>query len=373
VIDEVAVYNDALSSLHVAEHFVSPGWNDADKRPAAATGAADSGNPPWSQAVLNGAVNPEASTDTSVHFDYGPTLALTSQTPTQPPLPAGSEFVPVSDTVSGLTPMTDYFYRVAAQNSFGLQSGSPVKFTTAASTAYRDAVVATAGLVSYWRLDETSGTMAIDSGPGPKNTGTYVGGPTLGAPGALSGASSTAVSFNGNAQYVFLPMPARPLQDNFSIEFWFKSLAGLGSGTVQWYQGAGLVDGDVANVANDFGTSLSLAGHVLAGTGNPDLTLTSQNAPTGVPKTYIDGNYHHVVFTRDQASGLRQLFVDGKLVDSGVSSNRGALNAGTSLTAAKIQSATNYLTGSIDEAAVYSAVLSQATVLDHYNKGKTGS
>lgn len=68
--------------------------------------------------------------------------------------------------------------------------------------AYRDAVMAL-GPLAYWRLGEASGSVAADeTGAYP---GTYVGSPTLGAPGALSGDVDTAVQFNGTSQYVTPP------------------------------------------------------------------------------------------------------------------------------------------------------------------------
>ena len=45
-------------------------------------------------------------------------------------------------------------------------------------------MLGTNGLVSYWRMDDTSGTTLIDAIG--NNNATAVGGPTLGAPGAIS-------------------------------------------------------------------------------------------------------------------------------------------------------------------------------------------
>ena len=63
---------------------------------------------------------------------------------------------------------------------------------TAIPSAYRDTVLADHP-ISYWRLDETSGTTATDVQLA--NTGAYVGSPTLGQPGAIVGDPDTAVSF----------------------------------------------------------------------------------------------------------------------------------------------------------------------------------
>jgi len=77
-----------------------------------------------------------------------------------------------------------------------LKAGDPVasSMNNTSSTAvlrYRDAVLALLP-AGYWRLGESSGTVAADvSGHGL--TGTYVGAPTLGAAGALAGDSDTGM------------------------------------------------------------------------------------------------------------------------------------------------------------------------------------
>ena len=81
--------------------------------------------------------------------------------------------------------------------------------------------------ISYWRLDETSGTTATDFQHA--NTGAYVGSPTLGQPGALSGDPDTAVAFNGTSQYVSVPYSASLNPATFSVEVWAKPTGGAGT------------------------------------------------------------------------------------------------------------------------------------------------
>ena len=65
----------------------------------------------------------------------------------------------------------------------------------AQSGGYAGGVVATPGLKAYWRLGETSGTVATDrTGSAP---GSYLGGAGLGARGALRADPDTAVRFDG--------------------------------------------------------------------------------------------------------------------------------------------------------------------------------
>src|ERR1700684_996358 len=59
-----------------------------------------------------------------------------------------------------------------------------------ASASYSGTVSGTGGLVSFWQLDDTSGTTAVDSAD--SNNGTYQGGFAPGANGLLnSGASDS--------------------------------------------------------------------------------------------------------------------------------------------------------------------------------------
>src|SRR6202011_2070270 len=129
--------------------------------------------------------------------------------------------------------------------------------------------------------------------------------PHLGASGP---GPATAVTFNGTDQYALVP---RDVRNDFSLEVWFSSHGGgVGTGNTQWWQGAGLLDGETPGVVNDFGTSLDATGQVWAGTGNPDTSIHS--APG-----FNDGAWHHVVFTRTQATGALTLYLDGVSVASG--------------------------------------------------------
>jgi hypothetical protein len=81
---------------------------------------------------------------------------------------------------------------------------------------YRDEVFNNANIVSYWRLNETTGTTAADSKDG--NAGTYKGGFTLGAAGLLQGDSDTAVKFDGSSGYVSVPHKATLNPAKFTVE-----------------------------------------------------------------------------------------------------------------------------------------------------------
>ena len=71
------------------------------------------------------------------------------------------------------------------------------------------------------------------------NHGDWLGGVILAVAGAIAGDASTAATFDGVDDFATV---GRQVADDFSIELWFKSTQGIGTGA-QWSSGAGLVDG----------------------------------------------------------------------------------------------------------------------------------
>jgi uncharacterized repeat protein (TIGR01451 family) len=188
------------------------------------------------------------------------------------------------------------------------------------------------------------------------NRGTYWDGPTLGVGGAIANDANTAVTFDGVDDYV---TAARQIQDDFSIEFWFKSTQGLNTNS-QWWGNAGLVDAEVGGAANDFGTSLRSDGKVVAGIGTPDVSIVSSSGG------YNNGAWHHVVFTRTKATGALALYIDGAPAGTATGASTLSLTSPTTVSLGRINGGAWPFAGTLDEVATYSSVLSQATVSDHY-------
>jgi phosphodiesterase/alkaline phosphatase D-like protein len=99
--------------------------------PTVTTGAATAitGN----GATLNGSVNPNGLAVSDYHFEYGtdPTLATFTVTSLQT-LAAGFTGQGTTDSISGLTPGTTYYFRVVATNAAGTSNGTIVRFDTVA-------------------------------------------------------------------------------------------------------------------------------------------------------------------------------------------------------------------------------------------------
>jgi hypothetical protein len=83
-------------------------------------------------AQLQGGVYPNG-TDTTYWWEYGTTSAY-GQTTTPNDIGSGTDPVPVSDSLTGLSPGAAYHYRLVAENSFGIEYGYDYTFTTPAST-----------------------------------------------------------------------------------------------------------------------------------------------------------------------------------------------------------------------------------------------
>jgi len=222
--------------------------------------------------------------------------------------------------------------------------------------SYSNVILATSGVVDYYRLaDATGSTTAVDS-VRTTNNGTWSGSPTLRTAGAIRADSNTAATFDGVNDYATVP---RSISTSFSIEFWFKSATGIGTST-NWYDGAGLVDAEVNGYTDDFGTSLMQDGRVCAGTGNPDTTICTSAG-------YTDNTWHYVVFTRS-STGALTLYLDGASRATGTGGTT-ALTAPTTIHFGSLQTGINFYTGSLDEIALYNTVLPATTITNHYLTG----
>jgi hypothetical protein len=253
-----------------------------------------------------------------------------------------------------------YRYRYVVADNVGNQTTVDGSSIVRVASSYAAALAGTSGLVNWWRLDETSGTSASD-GTGT-NTGTYANGPTLGVAGALAGDSDTAVQLDGVDDYVAV---SRPVVGDFSIELWFRSNQGIGTGTT-WSSGAGLVDAGVPGTAKDFGVSLRSDGKIIAGVGGGGSETSIISGVGG----FNNGAWHHVVFTRVRTSGELVLYVDGVAVATGRGGSN-KLSASSTISLGRINTGTNYLRGALDEVAIYDTALSAATVSAHYSAGTT--
>lgn len=218
---------------------------------------------------------------------------------------------------------------------------------------YGRVVKTTTGAVSYWPLGD-SGSTAYDA-MGNAN-GTWTGSDFTSAKWFLvnePGRPAFRFNASGNTSYVTVTDSDLHQADGpWSVEAWVKR-SSTGSAQVIWSGGA-----------TDVLIGFDATDHVLVqkeGTGNH---FVSDNTYTSTSTLY------HIVVTRT-GGATTTVYVNGSSI-SGTTTSRtfvsaaGAVNIGR-----KLSTTDSYFKGTIAHVAFYSAALSAATVLAHYNDGKT--
>lgn len=204
-----------------------------------------------------------------------------------------------------------------------------------------------------WTNDAAAGPGAIQFYDGDGNSGGYVGWTNPTPPGLLSA-----------------------LAGSFSVACWIKTTqSNFGWNQAPAFYGAGIVSADNGGQANDV-VPIALTGGTIGFNtgGDSDDTV---NSATSVN----DGNYHHVVVTRNQLTGQKIIYIDGVL-DSFSSGTTNLLNDPQKLTIGSLADASNpdpndgsYYNGydgEVDDLQVYSGVLSSNEVAQLYsNPGST--
>jgi len=267
---------------------------------------------------------------------------------------------------AGLTNTIVYYYVVSATSSVGestnslpasVRPGPPLPVAWFAATALTN--LATGSRVAGWT--DLSGNLNHAVNATATQQPVYI-------PGAMNG--KPVVRFNAvNRTYLAFD---RVVQDDFTICCVFQSRQGQDTGTNFW-QGAGLVSGEVQGPQNDFGTSLNVDGKILAGAGGAsDTTAVSA---TG----FNDGRPHLLTYKRVKLSGLLQLYADGTLVAT-ITGDTVSLTAPPQLVLGAQQTLNNFLTGDIAEVKVFNSALLDADrasvegpLLANYGVGSTNA
>lgn len=204
-------------------------------------------------------------------------------------------------------------------------------------------------LVSYWRLNESSGN-AVDSVG--SNTLVNTGTATYSAGKINNGANFTATTmYLGKANPTGLPSGTAAFSmacwvnfTNFSTARYFFGFGGAGAGTRVTIR----CDSSTAWFIDDNGV----------GTAFPAVSAMST------------GTWYHVVYTYPGSGNIYTAYLNGTSI--GTANNTRAPNLGTtvvSLGSNKNTSAAENLVGSIDEVGIWSRALTGAEVTSLYNGG----
>lgn len=228
-----------------------------------------------------------------------------------------------------------------------------------AASSYASTVLSD-GPVSYWRLGETSGTAAADSGTGG-NAGTITGGVTLGAPGAITADSNTAMTFNGSTGYVGVPDSANlNIAGDLTVEAWAKPKAL--SGVTQTIVHKGFTP-DTPSSAQ-YRISINSANQWKAAiyVGSSSYAIV---ASTPAPST---SSWTHLSMIR--SGNTLTFYVNATSVGSITVSGATNTVSGSMLAMGRSgSSSAYYMNGGVDEVAVYSRALSASQIQSHYTAG----
>ena len=240
-----------------------------------------------------------------------------------------------------------------------------------------EAVIQGDSPISYWRLGEASGTLAVDEMGA--NDGTYIATPTLGAASLLtSDTADTAVTFNGTNEYVNCGI----LQgfgnfhgdsvDKLMLEAWVKSsnttdamcIMGVddGAGDMALYVLVNTHDNDVSQNAGHFYFL------VRDNAGNETTGRISSN--TGV----TNGVKHHVMVKYANDDDEFSLWLDGvevtvTAIAQGTPTNWGNFSEDFCIGCLGGGTPAHYWDGTIDEVSIYNTELHPLNIDRHYKHG----
>lgn len=225
---------------------------------------------------------------------------------------------------------------------------------------YKQLVLATTGLIAYWRLGESSGTSAADSS-GNGNTGTYTNGPTLGVSGAIVSSTDTGITLDGSNDHVVSSTTAPFALNALSVEAWVWTSSPTSGGFRMF-----------VSASNSFGAS-GAWDLGITDTGYPYFggwTSGGSDAGTAVSSDVLPSSqWVHLVGTRDGSNV--KIYLNG--VEKGSGAVAGTLNTpgqpcriGCRNPAGPLPS---FFPGRMDEVCVTSATLTASEVLARYNAG----
>jgi hypothetical protein len=224
-------------------------------------------------------------------------------------------------------------------------------------------------LVAHYTFDNSSNLGQDSSGNGNDLTFNGGVGVTLSS---QSQAGSGAAYFDGYSFFSYASTPTNilnTLAGNFTLSFWINTTDNDGNEYGPAYAGEGIVTADVPGAANDIIPAALDGGEIGFNTGPDDDTL---NTTTDVN----DGNYHHIVITRDQGTGVKQIYIDGVLNNTDTAtmnllSDPQLMAIGCQIDASQTDpnnaNPYNFFQGLLDDVQLYSKVLDATDVTFLFN------
>ena len=249
-------------------------------------------------------------------------------------------------------------YNVLVTNVYGKAESQTNYYNFVSDPDAYTAIIGQDGPVSYWPLNESSGTNAYDySGYG--HTGAQNGGITLGASGpqppTFSGfnAGKTAYLLDGSSGYIACGTNASLSgSTDFAVEAWIKTTSTAG-GEIVCQRDPNGFSGEYVCSMNSSGTLVFF----IYGSGGYQFDITSS-------KTVNDGNWHYLAFVRAGTTGT--IYVDGASVATGTGTVQNLAPTLQTYIGADIRGSDNYFGGTMADVAIYNHALGANRVIDHY-------
>ena len=207
----------------------------------------------------------------------------------------------------------------------------------------------------YWRLDDTTGSVAKDAGV-TGNDGLISGTVTKNQSGALAGGIGKSFAFDGSSGMVAASNQASN-PTAYTEEVWFNTTTHVGGKLIGFGdQQTGLSSNYDRHVYMQNDGTLAFG----AWTGQTNLAIS--------PLAYNDGNWHQVVAS--QGSDGMKLYVDGALVATNPQTQAQGYSGYWRIGGDNTWSSSSpWFNGKLDEASVYSSVLPASRILAHYQAG----
>ncbi len=330
--------------------------------PLAVTGLATAvtGTNAW----IHGRVTPN-SLPTTAWFEWGPNTSY-GNTVLLGDVGSGSAALSVSNFLNNLDAAVTYHFRLAASNSVGIVFGADATISTSLN-AYAESVLADQPLV-YYRFDEASGNVALNSGIlGAPASGTYNATVSLGNPGLVP-AFGYAAGFNNTNSSV--AVPALGTFTNVTIEAWLKprsfGLAGPGNPHTG-YNAIYTTDNWVAG---------SLHTHFINFSGRQFEFAINGNSPSefgvGNSGLFPTNSWVHLAATYQTVTPTTKrliVYVNGRaLAPTNTFGSAASLNLAAAHIGAWVgpNSTANWFDGEIDEFAIYDTALPASRIQAHY-------
>lgn len=216
-------------------------------------------------------------------------------------------------------------------------------------------------LAAYWKLNETSGTSAVDSS-GDGKTGTHTNSPTISSDVPSTAFSNArSLSFDGTDDYVSASSPRTTGNAAFTYALWFKT-----TNSTDAYRTL-FSEGNSGSSTQTFHIQMPSDGDSLCTTDDSIKVYMNDNS-TGQAilcstAAVNDGAWHHVALTSN-GSNSHALYIDGTQVDSDTTAISTTTFDAAAIGALRNTTFSQFFPGNIDDVRVYKRALSTGELTD---------